>query len=456
MKTKIQSIEEVKVQIIDTSLSAASVIGTLAYLVSLSRLFKFGFHISFVINFMVIASVVTITLMRSRMPILVKTYVIIALIILLTLADAFNYGLLSAARLYLILIPFFAILYLPFMQSLVVFICTILCFLVIGYLHHTGILHLPHGYIPNSYMLQMYPWIIIAVHISAIALIILLVIRKFIRTYSDLIADLESLVNERTENLEKANQELTGQREELVTALENLQQAQRQLVQSEKMASLGVLSSGIAHEINNPLNFIYGGMWALENYIDENLPEHREKMMYIIESIREGVTRATRIVKSLSQYSRQDDVTVAQCNIHAVIENCLMILNNQMKFRVELSRDFTREPFTLLCNEGKIHQVILSLLLNASEAIEDKGKIGITTRKEDQQLIVSIEDTGCGIKPEHLPKIMDPFFTTKDPGKGTGLGLSIVYNIVKEHNGKLEFESKPGEGTRVTLTLPLS
>jgi signal transduction histidine kinase len=455
MKTKIHSVEEVKLQIIDSSLSVASIIGTIAYLVSLSRFFKFGFHISFVINFLIIATVVTITLLRSRIPILLKTYVIISLIILLTLFDAFNYGLLSAARIYLILIPFFAILYLPFIQSLIVYTCTILCFVFIGYLHHKGILSLPEEYKPGPYMLQMYPWIIIAVHMSAVAIIILLVIRKLIQTYSKLITGLEVLVKERTENLEKVNQELIGQREELVTTLNSLQNAQKQLIQSEKMASLGVLSSGIAHEINNPLNFINGGMLAIEDYINENLIGHREKMMFMIDGIREGVSRAAGIVKSLNHYSRQDDSPVAQGDIHTIIDNCLMMLNNQMKHRIEIHKNYTEKPYVLLCKEGELHQVFLSILINAGQAIEDKGKIGITTRIENHQLIISITDTGCGIRPEDLPKITDPFFTTKDPGKGTGLGLSVVYKIVQEHHGKMEFESQVGEGTKVIVTLPL-
>lgn len=456
MKTKVQSIEEVKVKIIDTSMVTASVIGTLAYLVSLSRLFRFGFHISFVINFFIVATVIAITLMRSRIPMLVKTYVIISLIVLLTLADAYNYGFLSAARIYLILIPFFAILYLPFIQSLVVYLSTILCFLIIGYLHHKGILNIPGEYQPAAYVLQMYPWVITAIHISAMAIIILLVIRKFILTYSGLIADLEVLVEERTENLETVNHELVNQREELVAALDSLQHAQKQLIQSEKMASLGVLSSGIAHEINNPLNFIYGGMLALENYIDDHLPDHHEKLKYTVESIREGVRRASDIIKSLSLYTRSDDSPVARADIHAIIDNCLMILNNQMKYRIDVKKNYTGKPFVLLCNEGKINQTILSILLNACQAIGDKGTISVTTRTDNGYLTVTIADTGCGIRSEDLSKITDPFFTTKDPGKGTGLGLSIALSIVKEHNGTLEFESKPGEGTTVTLTLPLN
>jgi signal transduction histidine kinase len=462
MKAKMRTIEEVKTQIINTSLIVASVIGTLAYLVSLSRLFKFGFHISFVINFLIIASVITITLFRSHISILLKTYVIISLIILLSLFDAFNYGLLSVARIYLILIPFFSILYLPLKRSLVVFIGAILCFLCIGYLHHTGILKLPDEYNPVPYMLEMYPWIIIAVHITAVAVIILLVVQKFIQTYSGLISDLEVLVEERTKNIESANQELTtinqelfNQREELETALDSLQNAQKQLIQSEKMASLGVLSSGVAHEINNPLNFIYGGMLGIENYINENLNDHREKLMPMIEGIREGTSRAADIVKSLSRFSRQDDHYVTQSDIHTIIDNCLMIINNQLKFRIEIHKNYTEEPHLLLCNEGKLHQAILNILINASQAIDEKGTISITTQVKQQKLIISITDTGCGISPENLPKITDPFFTTKDPGKGIGLGLTTVYNTVEEHNGTLKFDSQLGKGTKVTITLPI-
>ena len=462
MKTKMRTIEEVKMQIIDTSLVVASIIGLVAYLVSLSRLKIFGFNFSFIINFLVIASVIAITLLRSRISILLKTYVINALIILLSLSDAFEYGLLSAARIYLILIPFFSILYLSLRQTLVIFLCTILCFLIIGYLHHVGILELPDEYKPDSYVLMLYPWIIISVHISAIAIIILMVTQKFIQTYSGLISDLELVVKERTENLEYTNQELTSanlklsdQREELKTALNQLQDAQKQLIQSEKMASLGVLSSGIAHEINNPLNFIYGGIMALETYINENLRDHHEKMEIMIEGIREGATRTAEIIKSLNHFSRQDDSPMTQGDIHTIIDNCLMILGNQMKHRIEIHKDFTEKPHVLLCHEGQMHQVILNVLMNASQAIEDKGIITITTRIDKKRLIVVITDTGCGISPKDLPKITDPFFTTKDPGKGVGLGLSITYNIIKEHGGTLEFESQQGKGTKVIIALPV-
>jgi signal transduction histidine kinase len=455
-KTKIQTIEEVKVQIINTSLVVASVIGTLAYLVSLSRWFKFGFHISFVINFIILASVVTITLYRSHISILWKTYVTISLIMLLSLFDAFNYGLLSTARIYLILIPFFSILYLPLKKTLVVFISAILWFLIVGYLHHAGILKIPPEYKLEPYMLEMYPWIIIAVHIAAVAIIILLVTRKFILTYSELISDLEILVEDRTEDLKKVNQELLNQREELETALDSLKNAQKQLIQSEKMASLGVLSAGIAHEINNPLNFIQGGMLGLEEYIDENLHDHREMIRPLIESIRVGIDRASKIVKSLCNFSEQDESPLALGDIHLIIDNCLMLLNHQMENSIEVIKQYTGKTYQLMCYEGKLHQAIFNVLTNACQAIEGKGTITIRTAIENQHLNISITDTGSGIDPKDLPKIIDPFFTKKDPGKGIGLGLSIAYNIIQEHNGILEFESELGNGTKATIILPIN
>jgi signal transduction histidine kinase len=455
MKTKIHTIEEVKRQIIDTSLIVASVIGSLAYLVSLSRLFRFGFHISFVINFFVIACIIAITFVRSRLSVILKTYVTISLIILLSLSDAFNYGLFSAARIYLILIPFFAIMYLPVVRTLVVYGCTIICFIIIGYLHHSGILTMPIQYKPGSYVLEIYPWIITAVHISAVAIIILLVTRKFIQTYTGLISDLEVLVKERTEELETANKELTAANKELETALSILQNAQKQLIQSEKMASLGVLSAGIAHEINNPLNFIYGGIMGLENYINENLKDHIEEVAPLIEGIHVGAKRAADIVTGLNHYSRHDELPRVKCEMHSIIDNCLVILINQLKNRIEIQKRYTNQSSALICNEGKLHQAILNILANAGQAIEEKGTITITTSIEKQKFIISIADTGCGISAKNLPKITDPFFTTKDPGKGTGLGLSITYNIVQEHKGTLEFESQPGKGTKVIIALPL-
>ncbi|RPH32128.1 MAG: PAS domain S-box protein [Bacteroidales bacterium] len=273
---------------------------------------------------------------------------------------------------------------------------------------------------------------------------------------------LEILVEKRTEELETTNEELTAtnevlydQRKDLEAALKNLKEAQDKLVQSEKMASLGVLAAGVAHEINNPLNFIYGGIVGLETYFNENLKEHITEVSPFIEGINVGVKRAAAIVTSLNHYSRKDDLPCAECNVHEIIDNCLVMLNNQLKNRIEVIKNYTDLPYSIICNEGRIHQVFLNIIANSAQAIDGNGTITIFTHVIEKTIAITIEDTGCGIAHDILPKITDPFFTTKDPGKGTGLGLSITYNIIKEYNGSLEYESRIGVGTKATVKLPI-
>jgi PAS domain S-box-containing protein len=272
---------------------------------------------------------------------------------------------------------------------------------------------------------------------------------------------LEQLVKERTEELHltneeliTANKELISQREELQAALDELNSAHQQLVESEKMASLGILAAGISHEINNPLNFIQGGLSGLEEYFSDHLESHKKGVALLLEGIQEGISRASRIVSSLNHFSRNTESQNEKCDIHAILDNCLVMLQNQLKHKISVKKNYTRRSFTIYGNEGKLHQAFLNILLNSCQAIQDTGIISLKTEASEHDLFISISDTGCGIKPDDLPRIFDPFFTTKAPGYGTGLGLSITYRIIREHRGEIEYRSLPGEGTTALIKLP--
>ncbi len=265
--------------------------------------------------------------------------------------------------------------------------------------------------------------------------------------------NLEEIVGERTQKLEEANEQLQVSNTALERTIQNLKQAQNQLIQSEKMASLGVLSAGIGHEINNPLNFIKNGVHALKKELNFNGHMNNDFESYF-EVIEEGVVRASNIVKSLSHFSHQGSSQMEICDVNDILDNCLTILSSKLKHTVEVTRNYTKNPATLKGNEGKLHQAFLNLLSNAQQAIEGEGTIVITTLAAEKLISISIKDSGVGISEEHLHKISDPFFTTKPPGTGTGLGLSITYSIIEEHKGLIEVNSEVNEGTEFAVMLP--
>lgn len=229
------------------------------------------------------------------------------------------------------------------------------------------------------------------------------------------------------------------------------------LIESEKMASIGMLAAGVAHEINTPLRSIEKGLVGLETFVNEHIPRQDQKdLAPLMDSIKVGVQRAEGIVTSLNHYSQQDDPFEEKCHVHEIIDNCLMILHNKYKYHIEITKKYAHDIPVIAGHEGKLHQVFLNILTNAIQAIEDQGTIGIRTGLEDGSLTISFRDNGHGISKANLSRISDPFFTTKEAGQGTGLGLSIAFRIIQDHRGTIHYDSVEGKGTEVTIRLPLN
>lgn len=283
---------------------------------------------------------------------------------------------------------------------------------------------------------------------------------------------LEQMVDDRTIQLKEANSELVktndqlkklnsdleNQRKELRLTLEQLKKAQDQLVDSEKMATIGTMAAGVAHEINSPLNYIKGGVFGIKTiFEDDEQFQSNEKIAQLMEGIDLGVDKAAKIVSSLNHFSRQSETLNEDCNIHTNIDNCISILEYSLKYRITIEKNYINK--TLICqgNEGKIHQVLLNILTNATQAIADEGTIWIRTGEiaEENKVFVEIKDTGCGIKPEFIDKVTTPFFTTKEVGKGTGLGMAITKKIISDHKGELVIESEVNKGTTMLIYLPI-
>ncbi len=271
---------------------------------------------------------------------------------------------------------------------------------------------------------------------------------------------LEQLVEERTVKLEQINNELSCSNRELQATLDELRKTQTQLIESEKMASVGILTAGVSHEINNPLNFILGGLHKLkdtyENKAEYKSDELELKRKESVEVIDEGVSRIKGIVKSLNHFNRANDSIMQPCNVPVILDNCANILNHELK-GVHLKKSYSDDLVVILGNEGKLHQVFLNLIHNARQSIAEGGTIELVTGYDPthEMGVITVSDTGKGIPQSQLSKVFDPFYTTKPPGEGVGLGLFIVYQIVKELNGKIDIQSTEEVGTRITTSFPM-
>ena len=280
-----------------------------------------------------------------------------------------------------------------------------------------------------------------------------------------------------------------NRREELNKALDNLKGAQSQLVHSEKMASLGQLTAGIAHEINNPINFISSGMKSIEFTIEavrkilgkydemEKGLENGEKVLAEVKKLKEdhkyeeimtelavmirdvnyGVTRTIEIVKGLRVFSRLDEEEMKKTNINENLDATLILLKNKTKNRIKVTRHYDREMNDIDCYPGQLNQVFMNIINNGIQAISDdkeNGELVIYTEETEHEISVRIKDNGMGMPEDVKTRIWEPFFTTKAVGVGTGLGMSITHSIIEKHYGKIELESELGKGTEFTIYLP--
>ncbi|HEV2674424.1 MAG TPA: response regulator [Aliidongia sp.] len=252
---------------------------------------------------------------------------------------------------------------------------------------------------------------------------------------------------------------------ELATAYRELQETQTQLVQSAKMASLGALVAGIAHEINNPLAFVSNHLGTVTRGVDALVPEIEshlsetggrtlDKVRQRLEAMRLGVDRVEDLVVKLRTFSRLDEAEVKTIEIEESIESVLTLLQHKLADRLTIVRHYG-EVKRVSCYPGPLNQVIMNVVANAIDAIEGSGTITIATGQVGPMLAISIGDTGIGIPAAIRDRVFDPFFTTKPVGAGTGLGLSISYGIVRRHGGLLEIRSEEGRGTEVTIKIPL-
>lgn len=275
--------------------------------------------------------------------------------------------------------------------------------------------------------------------------------------------------------------------EDLRKASVELQRAQAQAFQQEKMASIGQLAAGVAHEINNPMGFISSNLNTMGKYMQklktfecrliETLQNKGDretvtllsdmrttmKIDFILKDLntlldesRDGAERVRCIVQDLKRFSHEDEAECKPFNINDCLVSTLNMVRNEIKYVADVERDYDLSLPLLNCYPQKLHQVFMNLLVNAAHAIEGRGTIRVRTSLEQDSIIVGITDTGKGIAPENLSRVFEPFFTTKEVGKGTGLGLSISYDIIKTHGGEINIESEPGVGTTVTVRLPLN
>ena len=267
------------------------------------------------------------------------------------------------------------------------------------------------------------------------------------------------------DTLENQNTELELQNEELINSKFQIQQQQGQLIQSEKMASIGMLTAAITHEINTPIGAINSnaqlGDMVFTQLINHPVIQADEELNAMFTQLKElndvnvvACKRISEIIKSLKSYSRLDQADFQEADVVDGIKNVLVLTHNLLKNRITVHEEYESIPL-VKCFPGQLNQVFMNIIVNASQAIEGEGDIFIHTYQKDRELCISIKDTGTGIALEDIPKIFEPGFTTKGVGVGLGLGLYLSYNIIKNHKGYISVTSEPGKGAEFIVSIPM-
>lgn len=292
------------------------------------------------------------------------------------------------------------------------------------------------------------------------------------------IAKRSEALDELARNKEHKNTLLRKQAEQ-AELIRKLEEVSAEFVQTEKMAAIGQLAAGVAHEINNPIGYVYSNLQTLAGYLDDlrqiieaidvvddiaELKKLKQTLDYeflrtdvgeLLQESAQGIERVKQIITALKDFSRKDDVELQSVDLHQALETTLSVAWNEIKYKAEVHKEFGEIP-PVVCHLGQINQVFMNLLVNAAQAIEGFGTISIATGVTGNQVWVRIKDSGKGIDDAVMPRIFEPFFTTKPVGEGTGLGLALTYNIMRKHGGEINVSTSAGEGTTFSVWLPIA
>jgi len=313
-----------------------------------------------------------------------------------------------------------------------------------------------------------------------------LLIERSLELMSKELTEANAGLRNELEEHQRAKLALQKEKDEQYILIKKLAETQNQLMQSDKLASIGQLSAGVAHEINNPIGYVYSNLGTLKSYVKdllslletyeqvENTISDREvlarlqtikedldivflkkDLSELIDESKDGINRVKTIVQNLKDFAHAESSDEwKQSDLHHGLDSTLNIVNNEIKYKANVIKEYGNIR-DVECLPSQLNQVFMNLLVNAAHAIEQRGTITIRTGQQDDEVWVEISDTGKGITAENMQKIFDPFFTTKTIGKGTGLGLSISYGIIQKHHGRIEVTSEVGKGSTFKVCLPL-